>query len=1188
MWVLLHVVEWAAEEFGGNKPPPFEEVIATFKECLVEQMRATWAFPTMHAPREVWVRTREGEFRLSVSRPARVQELIEAEETLQHRSGTIIARFQGCQLEAEAWIPCTKDAPLELVFQPTRRQLQLPWQESQSTCSKLESTSPTLEAKGPIGPLAEQVTGQEAERLAPTEDVGSEHSQSKYAKPRPTSEQACPGTGSAGSGVTGAQSRPEVAQGTGAKALQSTHLPDGKQIQPGAQCMHLAAGGAKQRTSKVPIGSVGITLVTDQDAVALTLPDNITVGQLREAAGTGAIEIRDLGTQAALPADRVIVQGAVLDVRVRQQLQPDGMTLGDGAIFAAVVKLVGGAPPGWFTLEPGVVSGLVKLARAQSSCLREAVNVPMQARSFVGLFEARGHWACVSLTADDKDQVQGIYLDGMGFSLQSEAAEVAKVVCRVWGKSLISFECRQWFSQEDGISCGAVAVAHAALVVGGQQATSLQALRRLQNCLMPSVPSTCLHAGRGGLTAKEAQTLSALLVSKGVPSDKAEERSQDLVKKIGRITVVQALNAKQPWQALKAAASRPGTAFRIISPTELEAKIREKAVEEHGAAVPNGGRKKRRQVALSKAAAPLIIDPQSLLLTDGSFCTQDGTGLHQIPFEEVTNEAHGLAFCTAEQALPFLQGDPLSTDPLCLVTTSEAPTDITTKRQHVPVRYPVIYQPTQEPILINGSLINLGDESVNLAQGTIAEPTSLATGVIKMAVYKDEYAGDWSQFIQGPVKHILQSIPAFTICTGVACGLDCPAFHPAIEEKIDAMLLDVWSRQFQTHSGQRADPKAAEVFTVLLRVPRSAVDFLQLINVAGVYVEPRADSGAGSHADWRVVWVPGAGRDQARHLVKTCPKAVAVTRVGTKHGVRVKECDEASVFALVRPGVAFVQAKVSRRFRIHPLRHGTQRADLIKLLQGWQWQARPLLPGRGDSNGAAWLVGAEAEPPSLALATGEGFALVAQVGSNLPKPEVDRTLYATVKTRQCIRQGVSQDAKGEDAWAKGPDPWAQYKQPQQGQATQAKSTEGITRLSAIESSLKQTVQDSAHKQVEAAVQAQAAKQNQANEARFERLEASLTEVQRQNAKFTEWVQNVSQQVSRAASELGDVQMNLSCQAAAIENVKTEVQHQAEGTQAAINSTVQATQASFSQQIAAQFQGQMEQFQSLLAKRKLAE
>ena len=346
----------------------------------------------------------------------------------------------------------------------------------------------------------------------------------------------------------------------------------------------------------------------------------------------------------------------------------------------------------------------------------------------------------------------------MGFSLQSEAAEVAKVVCKVWRKSLISFECRQWFSQEDGISCGAVAVAHAALVVGGQQATSLQALRRLQSCLMPSGPSTCLHAGRGGLTAKEAQTLSELLVSKGVPSDKAAERSQDLVKKIGQTTVVQALNAKQPWQALKAAASRPGTAFRIISPTELEAKIREKAVEEHGAAVPNGGRKKRRQVALSKAAAPLIIDPQSLLLTDGSFCTQDGTGLHQIPFEEVTNEAHGLAFCTAEQALPFLQGDPLSTDPLCLVTTSEVPTDITTKRQHVPVRYPVIFQPTQEPILINGSLINLGDESVSLAQGTIAEPTSLATGVIKLAVYKDEYAGDWSKFIQGPVKHILQSI----------------------------------------------------------------------------------------------------------------------------------------------------------------------------------------------------------------------------------------------------------------------------------------------------------------------------------------------------------------------------------------------------------------------------------------------
>ena len=86
----------------------------------------------------------------------------------------------------------------------------------------------------------------------------------------------------------------------------------------------------------------------------------------------------------------------------------------------------------------------------------------------------------------------------------------------------------------------------------------------------------------------------------------------------------------------------------------------------------------------------------------------------------------------------------------------------------------------------------------------------------------------------------------------------------------------------------------------------------------------------------------------------------------------------------------------------------------------------------------------------------------------------------------------------------------------------------------------------------------------------------------------EWVQSANQQVSHTAPELCDVQMNLSNQAAAIQNVHAEVQLQAEGTQAAIQNTVQAMQASFSQQILAQFQGQMEQFQSLLAKRKLAQ
>ena len=194
--------------------------------------------------------------------------------------------------------------------------------------------------------------------------------------------------------------------------------------------------------------------------------------------------------------------------------------------------------------------------------------------------------------------------------------------------------------------------------------------------------------GRGNLTAEETQRLQELLVEKGAPKTKSAERLQALVQKVGVTAVAQVLQAQNPWRQLKAIASRPGQVFRLILPEELEAKIREKASSSDGAAVPERGRKKRRQALMGKATPALSVDPELLSIAEGSFVAADGQTMHQIKFNEVATEAHGLAFCTAAQAAPFLQGEPLSTDPLCLVTTASLPTDIKSCRPHKVVSRP--------------------------------------------------------------------------------------------------------------------------------------------------------------------------------------------------------------------------------------------------------------------------------------------------------------------------------------------------------------------------------------------------------------------------------------------------------------------------------------------------------------------
>ena len=79
-------------------------------------------------------------------------------------------------------------------------------------------------------------------------------------------------------------------------------------------------------------------------------------------------------------------------------------------------------------------------------------------------------------------------------------------------------------------------------------------------------------SGCGPLTSPARQSLSTLLVDKGVPDDKVEERIDHALRHLPPAEITQALAGKNPWAHLKAAASK--VAFMWIKHDELVAKIR--------------------------------------------------------------------------------------------------------------------------------------------------------------------------------------------------------------------------------------------------------------------------------------------------------------------------------------------------------------------------------------------------------------------------------------------------------------------------------------------------------------------------------------------------------------------------------------------------------------------------------------
>ena len=63
------------------------------------------------------------------------------------------------------------------------------------------------------------------------------------------------------------------------------------------------------------------------------------------------------------------------------------------------------------------------------------------------------------------------------------------------------------------------------------------------------------------------------------------------------------------------------------------------------------------------------------------------------------------------------------------------------------LRFPAIYLPTKEIILIEGSIVQLGDCSVMRRQDeSIASMKPIDTKTFKFIVWQDEWVGSWKDF----------------------------------------------------------------------------------------------------------------------------------------------------------------------------------------------------------------------------------------------------------------------------------------------------------------------------------------------------------------------------------------------------------------------------------------------------------
>ena len=676
------------------------------------------------------------------------------------------------------------------------------------------------------------------------------------------------------------------------------------------------------------------------------------------------------------------------------------------------------------------------------------------------------------------------------------------------------------------------------------------------------------------------------MIEKGVPEDLAAGRVKSAVEKLGSVAVCSALTSRNPWSQLKQAASKPNASFKFVSADELSRHIEKKATAGFG--VPKAKAKKQRKTASKAPSAPLHIDPCKLELAAGTFAAQDDTPIHQIAFSEVGADARGVAFCTASQLALFLQGHKsISAEPLGIISTAEVSLEAHPQAPAANIRFPVVFSPTQEGVLLRGTLLQLGDVPIQLTTSNIAEVEHVDTAICKLSLYRDETTIDWPAVVKAPVRALLQHAPGLSLCLDQSCKQDCPRFHRAVDESVDRLLLEIWSRQYSRLEGGAAPPDNAQVFSCMVRIPARAVMHLNKLATPGLYCEPRAGSGAGPHPAFSVIWLPGADAQAALHALRTCPRGVALARLGRKYGVRAREADEEAAFRQLRPGFEFIKVRVVHRFRLYPLPHGCQRHTLMQALKSWGMACPSPFSLRGNAQKAAWEVGSSGKPPAMVFPLGGSYVLVSRSKEVAESVATPPAVCASRRTRKMlVYDDDDEPEKDADPWSHGRDPWALSRAPPglpaPSTASQAAGASN-TRLDQLKAELTQDIDQVVQRKLASQPSASALPEDAAQ--RMLQLESGVGELRMQNAKIRRLVCCIWEAVADAKQEVAEVKTALGTQQQDLSLLRTEVARQGDVVQASVQSAIGALQQDFAAQLAAQFAGQAESLQALLLQKQ---
>ena len=401
-----------------------------------------------------------------------------------------------------------------------------------------------------------------------------------------------------------------------------------------------------------------------------------------------------------------------------------------------------------------------------------------------------------------------------------------------------------------------------------------------------------------GPSGQLLRNLAEELQKHGVPAAVSETRANDAIKALGSEQVATALSHRQPWRQLKALGNN--MKFHFLLPSELEDAIK----NNKGKAVGGKGKGQSK----GKAPNPLSsdLDPHKLQILDGTFMALS----HPVPQIQVTQigpVSSGVVMMSLQEAEPYLKaGQGVSQEPLALAVLKKPGITIATMLPHTEVTIPCRCTLDQEPVLVDAVLVQIGRGHVEKSVGTaVVQIDTLDVVTLKIMVYRDELQGDWEEFCQAPIRHLVSLLPMLKRCHSEKC--DCPSWHNPDKLEVRDPILDVWGRQYLRSGFKQCPPPKADIFSVCMRIPQCILEpILASSGNVGAYCEPRTADGKEILTDYTVVWTPKHTLQEMQHLMRTNPAVTGLARLGERRGLRVRAAQAKHLHQQVRPDSVFL------------------------------------------------------------------------------------------------------------------------------------------------------------------------------------------------------------------------------------------------------------------------------------------